>query len=79
MKLNSSNLNKLGEHCFSEFISETGVLPEKIVFEFGFMRFIVELKKTISLNSKEIECLNKIIKNPNKKGIKKFIEFNKGK
>tara|TARA_B110000211_G_C13840102_1_gene447477 strand:+ start:66 stop:710 length:645 start_codon:yes stop_codon:yes gene_type:complete len=79
MKINSSNLNKLGEHCINKFINETGVLPEKTVFEFGFMKFILELKKTINLSSKEVKFLNKIIKKPNKKGIEKFIEFSKGK
>ncbi|WP_405567730.1 hypothetical protein [Polaribacter sp. Asnod6-C07] len=79
MKLESLNLNKLGEHCFNEFINETGVLPEKIVYEFGFMKFIVKLEKTINLSSKEIKFLNKIINKPNKKGIEKFIEFNEGK
>ena len=79
MKLESLNLNKLGEHCFNEFINETGVLPEKIVYEFGFMKFIVKLKKTINLSSKEIKILNKIINKPNKKGIEKFIEFNERK
>ena len=79
MKLESLNLNKLGEHCFNEFINETGVLPEKIVYEFGFMKFIVELKKTINLSSKEIKFLNKIVKKSSKKGIEKFIEFSQGK
>jgi hypothetical protein len=79
MKLESLNLNKLGEHCFNEFINETGVLPEKIVYEFGFMKFIVKLEKTINLSSEEIKFLNKIIKKTNKKGIEKFIEFNEGK
>ncbi len=73
LKINRSNLNNLGEHCFNKFLSETGVLPEKIIFEFGFMKFIVELKRTININSKDINCLNEIIKNTNKKGIEKFI------
>ena len=59
----------------NEFISETGVLPEKIVFEFGFMKFIVELKRNINLSSEDINCLNKIIEKPNKKGIQKFIKL----
>ena len=79
LKFNSSNLNNLSEHCFNEFITETGVLPEKIIFEFGFMKFIVELEKTISLTSENIECLNKILDKPNKEGLNKFIEFIDGK
>jgi hypothetical protein len=63
----------------NKFISETGVLPKKIVFEFGFMKFIVEMKRTINLSSKDVNLLNKIIAKPNKKGIKKFIEFCDGK
>jgi hypothetical protein len=79
LKFNSSNLNNLGEHCLNKFISETGVLPKKIVFEFGFMKFIVEMKRTINLSSKDVNLLNKIIAKPNKKGTKKFIEFCDGK
>jgi hypothetical protein len=79
IKVNSLNLNKLEKHCFNEFISETGVLPEKIEYEFEFMKFIVKLKKTINLSPKAFNFLNKIINKPNKKGIEKFIEFNEGK
>jgi hypothetical protein len=79
LKFNSVNLNNLGEHCLNKFILETGVLPEKIVLKLGFIQFIMELKRTISLNSKDIVFLNKIIERPNKKGIKKFIEFSKRK
>ena len=79
LNFNSLNLNNLGEHCFNKFISETGVLPEKIVFEFGFMKFIVELKRTINLNSEDINYLNKIIEKTNKKGIQKFIKLSNEK
>ena len=79
LNFNSSNLNNLGEHCLNEFISETGVLPEKIVFKFGFMKFIVELKRTINLSSEDINCLNKIVEKPNKKGIQKFIKLSNEK
>jgi hypothetical protein len=79
MKIESLNLNKLGEHCFNEFISETGVLPEKVVYEFGFIKFTVKLEKKINLSLRVTKFLNKIINKPNKKGIEKFIEFNEGK
>jgi len=75
MKLNSSNLNNLGEHCFNEFINETGVLPEKVVYKFGVMKFIVELKKIIHLSSKDISVLNKIIEKQNKRSVIKFLSF----
>ena len=78
-KINSSNYNNLGEHCFYEFIKGTGVIPEKIIYEFGIMKFIMKLIKPIELNSNEIELLNEIVDNPNKKGIKKFINFIGGK
>jgi len=73
LNFNSVNLDNLGEHCMNNFIKETGVLPEKIVFEFGFMKFIVELKRTIELSSEDVNFLNTIIDKPNNKRIKKFI------
>jgi len=73
LNFNSVNLDNLGEHCMNNFIKETGVLPRKIVFEFGFMKFIVELKRTLELSSEDVNFLNTIIEKPNNKTIKKFI------
>lgn len=74
-KINSLNYKNLGEHCFYEFINETGVIPEKVIYEFGFMKFILELKRPIELDPDEIKTLTEIIQEPNNKKIKEFIEF----
>jgi len=79
LKINSSNYNNLGEHCFFEFIKEAGVIPQKIIFELGIMKFIMKFKKSFELNSDEIKLLNEIVDKPNEKGIKKFINFSERK
>lgn len=78
-KINSSNYDNLREHCFYEFILETGFIPDKITYELGPMKFVMEIIQPFELSTDEVELLNEIIESSKEDEIQRFIDFSNRK